>query len=148
MATTDADAVFLDTNILVHANATASIHHQRALGALIRVEQGDGGVWISRQVLREYIAVVTRPQAYAAGLTSEQAVARARDFASRFSVAEDGPEVMERLLELVATRGVHGRKVHDANIVATMLAHGIGRLVTLDAADFRRYEPLIVVEEG
>jgi predicted nucleic acid-binding protein len=43
MATTDADAVFLDTNILVHANATASIHHQRALGALIRVEQGDGG---------------------------------------------------------------------------------------------------------
>jgi predicted nucleic acid-binding protein len=143
-----ADAVFLDTNILVHANATASIHHPRALEALARVDRGEGKAWISRQVLREYLAVVKRPQAFGAGLPPEQAVARARDFASRFSLAEDGPEVTERLLELVTIRGVRGKQIHDANIVATMLAHGIGRLVTLNARDFRRYEPLIGVEEG
>ena len=34
---------------------------------------------------------------------------------------------------------VSGRQIHDANIVATMLAHGEHRLLTFNAADFRRY---------
>ena len=34
---------------------------------------------------------------------------------------------------------VGGRQIHDANIVATMLAHGERRLLTFNAADFRRY---------
>ena len=32
-----------------------------------------------------------------------------------------------------------GRQIHDANIVATMLAHRTRRLVTFNVADFRRY---------
>ncbi len=31
------------------------------------------------------------------------------------------------------------RQVHDANIVATMLAHGERLLLTFNHADFRRY---------
>ena len=31
------------------------------------------------------------------------------------------------------------RQVHDANIVATMLAHGERRLLTFSTRDFRRY---------
>ncbi len=36
-----------------------------------------------------------------------------------------------------------GRQVHDANIVATMLAHGETRLLTANRSDFRRFEPRI-----
>ena len=32
-----------------------------------------------------------------------------------------------------------GRQIHDANIVAAMLAHGERRLLTFNTADFRRY---------
>ena len=32
-----------------------------------------------------------------------------------------------------------GKQIHDANIVATMPAHGERRLLTFNAADFRRY---------
>ena len=32
-----------------------------------------------------------------------------------------------------------GRQIHDANIVAIMLAHGERRLLTFNAADFRSY---------
>ena len=39
-----------------------------------------------------------------------------------------------------------GKQVHDANIVATMLAHGETRLLTFNQADFRRFAGLI--EEG
>ena len=38
-----------------------------------------------------------------------------------------------------------GKQVHDANIVATMLAHGERRLLTFNGADFRRFEPMIEV---
>ena len=38
-----------------------------------------------------------------------------------------------------------GKQVHDANIVATMLAHGETRLLTFNTADFRRLVPLIEV---
>jgi predicted nucleic acid-binding protein len=35
--------------------------------------------------------------------------------------------------------------VHDANIVATMLAHGESRLLTFNGGDFRRFGVLIQV---
>ena len=56
-----------------------------------------------------------------------------------FEVLEDGPLVTEMLLALCRDVQVGGRQVHDANIVATMLAHGERRLLTFNAADFRRY---------
>jgi predicted nucleic acid-binding protein len=36
--------------------------------------------------------------------------------------------------------------VHDANIVATMLEHDVHRLLTFNAADFRRFSHLITIE--
>jgi hypothetical protein len=44
---------------------------------------------------------------------------------------------------LVQQFEVHGKQVHDCNIVATMLAHGVRHLATRNAADFKRYESLI-----
>ena len=41
---------------------------------------------------------------------------------------------------------VHHTALNDANIVATMLAHGIRHLLTFNVADFRRFEPMIAAE--
>jgi len=48
-------------------------------------------------------------------------------------------------LSVAAHRG-SGRQVHDANVVATMLEHGIRRLLTFNAADFRRFARIIDIE--
>ena len=56
-----------------------------------------------------------------------------------FVVLEDGPRVTEALVALCREVPVGGRQIHDANIVATMLAHGERRLMTFNTADFRRY---------
>jgi hypothetical protein len=45
-------------------------------------------------------------------------------FANRFAMLEDGPTVWNHLAELSRQYAFAGRQVHDANIVATMLAHG------------------------
>ena len=76
------------------------------------------------------------------------ALERVRFFAQRFWVVEDGPEVRARLLQLLAAYRVAGKQVHDANLVATMLAHGITRLLTFNAADFNRFADIITVESG
>ena len=100
----------------------------------------------SPQVLREYLAAVTRPQATAPALPMATAVADVRHFRAIFDVAGEGADVLARLLELLAASRGAGRQVHDANIVATMLEQGIRRLLTFNAADFRRFARVIDVE--
>lgn len=50
-----------------------------------------------------------------------------------------------RLLALLAEIPTHGRRSHDANIVATMLVYGAGRLLTHNVEDFVRFAAVIEV---
>ena len=49
---------------------------------------------------------------------------------------------------MALTRGFAfgGKQVHDANIVATMLAFDVPRLITYNGADFQRFAGLITVD--
>lgn len=59
--TGDANSVFLDTNILVYANVSESVFHQPALQAIQNLYDTGVELWISRQVLREFLTTLTRP---------------------------------------------------------------------------------------
>ncbi len=54
--------------------------------------------------------------------------------------------MLDRLLELLAEHPNAGKQVHDANIVATMHAHGVRRLLTFNTNDFRRFAGIIDLE--
>ena len=58
---------------------------------------------------------------------------------STYEILEDGPVVTDQLLDLCTSVSVGGKQIHDANIVATMLAYGERRLLMLNARDFHRY---------
>ena len=68
--------------------------------------------------------------------------------AATFQMLEDGPLVTEALVALCRDVPVAGRQIHDANIVATMLVHGVRQLATFNVADFRRYGDRIEVFDG
>ena len=140
-----ADPTFVDTNVLVYASQKRSPFHARAVGCFQEARRERRALWISRQVLREYLATVTRPQHDQAPLPMAEAIADIDGFERDFNVAEDGPEVFAELLRLLARVPVAGKQVHDANIVASMLAYGITRLLTCNAADFRRFGSLIEI---
>ena len=135
---------FLDTNLLVYAAADGAPLRERARAALAGAAR-DGPLTISRQVLREYLAVMTRQQIWGKPLDLAQATADAATFARLFRVLEDGPVVWNELMALSRNHSFAGRQVHDANIVATMLAHGERRLLTFNDADFRRFSGRIDV---
>jgi hypothetical protein len=40
-----------------------------------------------------------------------------------------------------------GKQVHDANVIATMLAHGVSTVVTMKVADFAGFERYVSLEE-
>ena len=113
--------------------------------ALRRFEAAGAARWVSRQVLREYLAAVTRPQQFQQPQPVERALADVRDFQRRFRVANEGPEVTTRLLALLADVPTRGRRIHDANIVATMLVYGVRRVLTHNTDDFVRFAAFIEV---
>ena len=59
---------------------------------------------------------------------------------------EDGSAVTEHLLRLIVQHPTRGTQVHDANLVATMLVHGVTRLLTFNTADFRRFGQAVALE--
>ena len=129
---------FVNTNILVYATARSAPFRDRSRAALSRLAASEPPA-VSRQILREYIAVMTRQQIWGKALTLAEATADADAFVRRFRVLEDGPPVWDQLMELSRRYSFGGRQVHDANIVATMLENGIRRLLTFNGADFRRF---------
>ncbi len=140
--------MFIDTNVLVNSRFVEAPHHSPARAELERVLRSSEPMRISRQVVREYLSVVTRPQVWSGAVTREDALDDADRLISNFEVLEDGPPVTELLIALCREVPVGGRQVHEANIVATMLAHGERRLLTFNTADFRRYGDRIELVPG
>ncbi|MBD2300659.1 type II toxin-antitoxin system VapC family toxin [Nostoc sp. FACHB-87] len=145
MVTGDANSVFLDTNILVYANVAESPFHQAAIQKIQNFYDTGIELWISRQVLREFLMVLTRPQAFVNPRPVAIVIERVRFFQTQFRVVEDTPEVTEQLLSLMTEIAIGGRQVYDANIVATMLVYGIPQLLTHNTNDFARFSELITV---
>lgn len=136
----------VDTNILVYATSLGSEERERARRALERL-QSEGAVSTTRQIVREYLATMTRPQAGRAPLKLAQATAEVERFLEEFDMLEDGLQTSRELPALTKRVQFGGKQVHDADIVATLLAHGETRLLTFNGTDLRRLTPLIEIVE-
>jgi predicted nucleic acid-binding protein len=102
--------------------------------------------WISRQILREYLVQITRPGVLIGPSAAMTAIAQANILARMYNVADENRQVTAHLLQLLQTFSIGGKQIHDANIVATMQAYGIVRLLTNNPGDFARFAPLVTVE--
>lgn len=138
-------AVWIDTNVLIYANLALSPFHQAAVTQLETLDQQGCELWLSRQTLREYLAVLTKPNVLTALLPITALAADVRYFGARFLVGEDGQQVTETLLDLLTRFPTGGKQVHDANIVATMLRYGVTHLLTHNVKDFVRFSSVITV---
>ena len=63
-----------------------------------------------------------------------------------FTLLPDSPDAFQRWRRLVVAHEVKGAKVHDARLAAIMHAHGISQILTFNAADFRRYNDVTVLD--
>lgn len=134
------EILFLDTNVLLTATDVLRPLHLEAQRIFSKAGQQGFHLALSGQILREYLAVATRSvEANGLGLTVPEAVANVERFLEFANLFEETEAVALRLRELAKNFDVRGPRLHDANIVATMLIHHIPVLVTQNSKDFRGF---------
>jgi predicted nucleic acid-binding protein len=136
-----------DTNLLLRLADPDSTQHAVATQVLARLlGQGDE-VYLTPQNFIEFWAVATRPvEANGFGWTSERTAKEVVDLQQRFPVLPDSPEVFARWLDLVQRLPIHGKRVHDARLVAVLQAHAVEHLITFNTADFGAFSFLSLID--
>jgi predicted nucleic acid-binding protein len=134
------DRVMVDTNVLLAATDESRTEHHDALTILNDWPAGATTLCVSGQILREYLAVATRPaDSNGLGLKLPDALGNVGAIRERTTLLAEGAKVTERLLGLLADVECGGRQIHDANVIATMLVHSVGTVVTMNIDDFARF---------
>lgn len=137
--------VLVDTNVLLAATDESRAAHASAVEFLNRDERR---LALSPQIVREYLAVATRPQEVnGLGVSGADACANVSQLLSDMALLPERSPTVDALLRLVASESAAGKQVHDANIVAVALAHGAAAIVTDNVRHFARFAGLIGIEE-
>lgn len=124
-----------DESRAVHATATRFLDHDARRHA------------VTPQIVREYLAVATRPlDANGLGLAGAAACANVDMLLQDMTLLPEDVTSVRHLKELMAHGSVTGKQVHDATIVAVALGGHASTIVTDNTRHFVRFSDLIAVE--
>jgi predicted nucleic acid-binding protein len=143
---TGGEKLLIDTNVLVYANNTTSSHCQAARQKLLELAPLYDSFWVARQSIREYMVVMTNLMKIAGEFDHEALAADVKNFLASYHLADETAQVTAHLVEMVKVQRLIGKKIHDANLVAVMLAHGIDTILTNNVLDFQPFSHLITIE--
>jgi uncharacterized protein len=133
--------IALDTNILIHAHRSGTVHHQQALGLLKNLSEGAVPYALFWPSLYEFLRVVTHVRVFDPPSTIGEALEAVRDFLAPpvvriLSETDRHPQLLDRVLK---ESRVTGNLVHDAHLVTLAIEHGVHEILTLDG-DFSRFQ--------
>jgi predicted nucleic acid-binding protein len=135
----------LDTNVLLRTHFTTLPDHEIIATAIRAQLQNGSKLWISRQVIREFMVQATHPNALPHPLNSRQLEAEVRLLRRLYTVADETDAVTTQLMALIKAFPTAGKQIHDANIVATILVNGVDTLLTINISDMKRFGSKITV---
>ena len=144
MATTEGKSVFVDTNVLVYANNRDSNLCEAARATLENLTRSGSSLFISDQILREYLVIMTRPgiieKPISLGSATEDAIRMMKEFTLLFP----NQNSLDNLMEPILKHELKGKRIHDAAIVSLMLANGIAEIVTNNIEDFKSFHEITI----
>jgi len=139
----------IDSNVLFQAHLPAFDRHELAHRYLHRQLALPGVTLVlTPLVLHEFVHVVTDGRRFDPPVAMTEALTLARGYLGRSNVECISTDEASLLLALdLMSRHTLGRKrIADTLFAATLLAHGVHRLVTFNVADFKVFEDLTAVE--
>jgi predicted nucleic acid-binding protein len=74
----------------------------------------------------------------------DQVLAQIQTLLPSLMILDEPLASADLLRTLVQRYQVRGKNIHDANIVAVMLTHGVRRLATYNQADFERFDEVVL----
>jgi len=137
--------MFVDTNVWVARGVEDHIFHQRAHDKLNFLLEQEDLLCTSNQIIRELISVCSLGRGLSRPLTWDELRQQIEALLAQTIFLNESEASTRRLIDLGANYKVIGKQIHDTNIVATMLAHGITRLVTFNPNDFKRFSEIEII---
>lgn len=140
-------AVLLDTGILLRIWDRSDPKHAEIIASVRSLYRQGIELVTSAQNIAEFWNVSTRPSSARGGYGQSLDVTERRvQFFERFGcVLSDNATTYPHWRRLVKQYGVSGVAVHDARIVAQMLAWSVRDVLTLNTEDFQRYSEISVL---
>ena len=136
----------IDTNVLLRHIEPKHPMYPAAVNAITSLLASGERLCVVPQNIAEFWNVCTRPlDQNGLGLTPKQADSEVTRIEVLLTVLPDIPSIYPEWRRIVRAHAVSGSPVHDARIVAAMLAHGIAHLVTFNRRDFVRYSGITVL---
>ena len=132
----------IDTNVLLGFSFSADPHHRIVRDVVRELLANGHQLQTTSQNFAEFWNVSTRPtNRNGFGHTPSEANIILQDLEFLFRLLPDLPSAYSEWRRLVVDYGVSGVQVHDARLVALMIAHDVTHILTFDTADFARYVP-------
>lgn len=130
----------LDTNILLRTINPHDPKHIITAAAIDTLNARRERIVIAPQNLIEFWNVCTRPSnKNGLGFTLKKTQTKVDRLKRLFIFLPDTQEIYTQWERLVKTYEVKGSKVHDTRLVAFMLVHQIGHILTFNVRDFQRF---------
>lgn len=130
----------VDSNVLIRLLTADNPCHEQCVESLSTLHRDGHEACICAQIMIESWSVATRPMANnGLGLSPAEWSARAQAALKTLRLLPEPPDVYDHWVRLATSYAVQGKQVHDARIVALMLAHDVVHLLTLNGSDFKRF---------
>lgn len=136
----------IDTNVLLRSIDPTHLMSAAAVSALVILRAQGEQLCITPQNLIEFWNVYTRPmERNGLGRSPQEAAVEVNQLKAFFPLLPDTAAIYPLWERLVTTHAVRGINVHDARLVAAMLAHGLTHVLTFNTKDFERFSEIKTV---
>ncbi len=129
----------IDTNVLLYAHFAGFKEHATVRQFLFRaLDDLDTKIVVTPLVLHEFLHVATDPRRFEPPLAMAEALATVRLYLSRSNV-ECLPVSLEAVaaaMDLIEQQQLGRKRIADALLAGTLLAHGVSLLITYNERDF------------
>lgn len=143
----ESKAVFLDTNVLIYHTFADYDIEKYSISRELLSKLSERGCWfiISHQIIREFFAISTNSNILVNPLLPEEAFEKIDEFLQQFDFVLESENSISNLKNLSIKYQITRQKIHDANIVATMIDNDIEHLFTFNIKDFKKYNEIKLV---
>jgi predicted nucleic acid-binding protein len=144
MATMDDKGIFIDTNVLIYANNRESPLCEVARETLDELTRRGTTLFVSNQIIREYLVIMTRPGFIEKPIPLESAIEDTKRMMKEFNLLFADRNSLDKLIELIRNYEIRGKRIHDAAIVSLMLTNGITDILTHNIDDFKSFHEITI----
>lgn len=133
------DNILIDTNILIYSTGGQSPFFTASQAAIANYVNSNYAIWLSRQVIREYLVVKSRLMLDEKKYDELVLFKEMKYLSDNYFIADEINSTTHILGKLVEKYKIAGKQIHDANIIATCIDNNIFNILTNNPNHFKRY---------